>query len=55
MHSQQIIHRDLKAENIMLAFSIPKIGDLGSCISFNKNNHSLCGTSEYMSPEMNLG
>ena len=55
LHSRNIIHRDIKAENIMLSNSIAKIGDLGCCVTFEANDHGFCGTPEYMSPEVHLG
>ena len=55
LHKKNIIHRDLKPENILLDkdFNV-KICDFGwSCFLNNKKKrNSICGTYEYMSPEI---
>lgn len=57
LHQRDIIHRDIKPENILLddQFNI-KLCDLGwSCINDNDQYRtSICGTYEYMSPEIVL-
>ena len=55
LHSNHIIHRDLKPENILLSgqghVSITDFG-FAKETGGGENNRTLCGTSEYMAPEM---
>lgn len=55
LHSQRIIHRDIKPENILLDsdFNV-KLCDFGwACyLSEDEQRNSICGTYEYMSPEI---
>lgn len=57
MHSKGIVHRDIKPENVLLDenFNV-KLCDFGfSCeIGENELRTSVCGTEEYMSPEIFL-
>ena len=59
LHSHNIVHRDLKPENILVDKNFnSKLSDFGSaCILSDKSlRESICGTYEYMSPEvMKLG
>ncbi|KAM7526598.1 hypothetical protein LguiA_016500 [Lonicera macranthoides] len=58
LHSSGIMHRDLKPENILLdADGHALLTDFGLAKQFeeNKRSNSLCGTVEYMSPEIVLG
>jgi serine/threonine protein kinase len=53
-----IIHRDLKPENILLsAQGHVVITDFGFAkeTGNSDNNRTLCGTSEYMAPEVRTG
>jgi ribosomal protein S6 kinase beta len=56
LHAMGIIHRDLKPENILLSstahVSITDFGFAKEISSNEEGNRTLCGTSEYMAPEM---
>lgn len=53
MHDRNIIHRDLKPANILLTTSnTVKICDLGWSAYCEKPRNSICGTLDYMSPEI---
>lgn len=58
LHSKSIIYRDLKPENILLdAEGHVKISDFGLSkimYSTNQKTYSLCGTPEYIAPEVIL-
>ncbi|KAI3677794.1 hypothetical protein L6452_37064 [Arctium lappa] len=58
LHANGIMHRDLKPENILLdADGHALLTDFGLAKEFDANarSNSLCGTVEYMSPEIILG
>ncbi|KAL7582528.1 hypothetical protein Lser_V15G42932 [Lactuca serriola] len=58
LHANGIMHRDLKPENILLdADGHALLTDFGLAKEFDTNarSNSLCGTVEYMSPEIILG
>jgi aurora kinase len=65
LHEKNIVHRDIKPENIMLSnvyfiFNIQeiiKLGDFGYSVFIDPNlgRKTLCGTIEYVSPEMAKG
>ena len=55
LHSMGIVHRDLKPENVLLrADGHICVTDFGLAKELGDNDHvrTLCGTSEYMAPEM---
>ncbi|CAN6469479.1 unnamed protein product [Victoria cruziana] len=58
LHANGIMHRDLKPENILLdADGHVMLTDFGLAKQFEENtrSNSLCGTVEYMAPEIVLG
>lgn len=58
LHANGIMHRDLKPENILLdADGHVMLTDFGLAKEFDENtrSNSLCGTVEYMAPEIILG
>lgn len=58
LHANGIMHRDLKPENILLdADGHVMLTDFGLAKQFDENtrSNSMCGTLEYMSPEIVLG
>jgi len=56
LHSKNIIHRDLKSQNILIGDNHKvKICDLGlATITENKKRMTVCGTNEWMAPEIAL-
>ena len=55
MHEQNILHRDLKAQNVFLQYGSLKLGDFGISKELNDSRDfaSTCiGTPYYMSPEL---
>ncbi|KAF3785262.1 Serine/threonine-protein kinase AtPK2/AtPK19 [Nymphaea thermarum] len=58
LHANGVMHRDLKLENILLdADGHVMLTDFGLAKQFEENtrSNSLCGTVEYMAPEIVLG
>ena len=50
-----VLHRDIKPENIMFVGNEVKLTDFGCCTSDQFDKKSLCGTRDYLSPEMVQG
>uniref|UniRef100_A0A8C4RAA8 non-specific serine/threonine protein kinase n=1 Tax=Eptatretus burgeri TaxID=7764 RepID=A0A8C4RAA8_EPTBU len=58
IHSQKIMHRDIKLENVLYSSrGIVKIIDFGLAVIFTPGQifYDACGTLEYMAPEMLKG
>ncbi|CAH0557426.1 unnamed protein product [Brassicogethes aeneus] len=55
LHHCNIVYRDLKPENILIDFKgYIKVADLGFCKIINGRTWTLCGTPEYIAPEIIL-
>ena len=53
MHSFEIMHRDVKPENIFICGNTAKLGDFGAaCLGLTASD--ICGTEDYMAPELLL-
>ena len=55
LHTRKIVYRDLKPENVMIgADGYVKIIDFGFAKRLHQRTYTLCGTPEYLAPEMIL-
>lgn len=53
LHSKHVIHRDIKPENLLNSGGVIKISDFGWSIHApNHKRKTMCGTLDYLSPEM---
>ena len=57
LHSKNIVHRDIKLENILITDdNVVKILDFGFAAKYNPHRKmkTFCGTPNYMAPELLL-
>eukprot|EP00238_Polyblepharides_amylifera_P004499 CAMPEP_0196577022 /NCGR_PEP_ID=MMETSP1081-20130531/6166_1 /TAXON_ID=36882 /ORGANISM="Pyramimonas amylifera, Strain CCMP720" /LENGTH=223 /DNA_ID=CAMNT_0041895809 /DNA_START=327 /DNA_END=995 /DNA_ORIENTATION=- len=55
LHSRNIVYRDLKPENLLIAHNgYLKIADFGLAKELGTGSNSVCGTPEYIAPEIIL-
>jgi serine/threonine protein kinase len=52
LHSNGVIHRDLKPENLLNSCGVIKLSDFGWSIHSDNKRKTLCGTLDYLPPEM---
>ena len=58
LHSKQILHRDLKTQNIFIKNGVLKLGDFGISKELPREDdvaHSILGTPLFMPPEVCQG
>lgn len=52
-HEKHVIHRDIKPENLLLDHEGRlKIADFGWSVQSSSKRHTMCGTLDYLAPEM---
>jgi serine/threonine protein kinase len=54
LQSKDIVYRDLKPENIMIGGDGYKLIDFGFAKVVTKRTYTICGTPEYIAPEILL-
>lgn len=55
LHSKNIVYRDLKPENLLIgADGFLKLTDFGFAKFVEARTYTLCGTPEYLAPEILL-
>lgn len=55
-HAHNVIHRDIKPENLLVSFNNRiKIADFGWSVHSSNKRETMCGTPDYIPPEMILG
>jgi serine/threonine protein kinase len=55
LHARDIVHRDLKLENILVVNEASwqvKLADFGSAVQAAGGRRTICGTLEYLAPEV---
>lgn len=52
LHSKSIAHRDIKPQNIVIAFGIAKLCDFGWSAIVDTMRETFCGTLDYAPPEI---
>lgn len=59
MHKRQYLHRDIKLQNVLIknedGKNVMKIADFGFSKKATKAFNTVCGTEQYMSPEIYKG
>ena len=55
LHTRGIIHRDIKPENILVCHDSVKLADFGWAVHTERRRDTLCGTLDYLPPEMVQG
>jgi aurora kinase len=52
VHEQGFVHRDLKLENVLLRGGVAKLADFGCVRAALEGRSTVCGTLDYLAPEM---
>lgn len=55
LHDKHVVHRDIRPENVVIdAMGYPKLIDFGFAKVVTRKTYTLCGTPEYLAPEVVL-